>query len=1060
MKYENEIPTVFGHLFPGGSEWRKWDLHVHTPYSVLNNGFKVEFEAYARDFFTKAVEKEIAVVGVTDYFCIEGYKRLCALQQSPAELDRLLGPEISASARKVLLLPNVELRLSPIVHADRARSKVPGQSGEPAQREKRVNYHLIFSSEVRPDDIEEFLGGIAFTSESYPGDQDDTTYLTVVGLTRLGERLLSSCEDFRGRGLSPLQVGMTVAAVDPKVVKDALNRKKGVFGGKYMIICANDKDFTDIPWHGSGHLVRKTIIQGSDMFFSSNENDRKWALGKLYSDVEDYVGEFKRLRPCIWGSDAHDLDKMFEPDRQRYCWIKADPTFRGLRQLLVEPENRVYIGAEPPALREMALRRDRTLESISILPKSVDSKEMSWFDDVIPLTPELCAVIGNKGSGKSALADFIALVGNSNVDGAEYSFLKKKRFLELKPASKSTRVRCKWRDARQSADFIDLLPQPKTVGAEQVKYIPQDFLERICSSESKEDAERFHTEFERCIYSHIPMADRLEFRTFAELRAHHLADSERRIAVSRQKIKRTGAELLEVMAALDPDHQTELQTLVEAKCRELDSLLMAEPKAPVVDEGGPSVETAELANARTHIEELRAHLLDAQRNQARLTKDIDAARSTIRELTELQALFDDQLRKLEGTFDRISSKARGDLRLRTLVALSLNVQPVEELLKRLLREKMSVDELLSSENQAGLPASISAAAERMTAVMERLDRPAKLLAEHQERHRVWKEQISTLNGGEEDSASLLGIRRRIKDLESLPARKSELLKERMELALSVWREIAAQRDQLNSLYRGVIEFAKQMDAEIPAASKVGFEARVSEAGFTYKMSAMINHGKIAGKLRGVESGRATLQDAVNDVQWEHEDSVREFLERILMDLELNEDRFRKDSTLLTKGYVVQDMFDYLFCLEYLSCDHALKWEGGHIEQLSPGQRGTLLLVFYLLLDQDTKPLVIDQPEANLDNETVFTVLVPCVKQAKKRRQIILVTHNPNLAVVCDAEQIVYSQMIRDGSTRIKYESGSIESPQMSKRVVDVLEGTMPAFDNRKEKYAIATQTAS
>ena len=63
----------------------------------------------------------------------------------------------------------------------------------------------------------------------------------------------------------------------------------------------------------------------------------------------------------------------------------------------------------------------------------------------------------------------------------------------------------------------------------------------------------------------------------------------------------------------------------------------------------------------------------------------------------------------------------------------------------------------------------------------------------------------------------------------------------------------------------------------------------------------------------------------------------------------------------------------------------------------------LLLIFYLQLDRKSTPLVIDQPEDNLDNDSIFKVLAPCIREAKKRRQVIMVTHNPNLAVGADAE---------------------------------------------------------
>jgi len=113
-------------------------------------------------------------------------------------------------------------------------------------------------------------------------------------------------------------------------------------------------------------------------------------------------------------------------------------------------------------------------------------------------------------------------------------------------------------------------------------------------------------------------------------------------------------------------------------------------------------------------------------------------------------------------------------------------------------------------------------------------------------------------------------------------------------------------------------------------------------------------------------------------------------------------------------------------------------------EFSPGEKGALLLIFYLLIDKEKVPLIMDQPEENLDNESVYSLLVPYIKKAKQKRQVIIVTHNPNLAVVCDAEQIIYAHMDKKNN-EIRYESGSIESIEMNKRIVDVLEGTMPAF---------------
>jgi predicted ATPase len=81
-----------------------------------------------------------------------------------------------------------------------------------------------------------------------------------------------------------------------------------------------------------------------------------------------------------------------------------------------------------------------------------------------------------------------------------------------------------------------------------------------------------------------------------------------------------------------------------------------------------------------------------------------------------------------------------------------------------------------------------------------------------------------------------------------------------------------------------------------------------------------------------------------------------------------------------------------------------------------------------------------------------SLLVPVVKEAKQKRQVIMVTHNPNLAVVCDAEQIIHARFERKNKHKVIYTGGAIEDPDINRLVVDVLEGTKIAFDKRGGKY--------
>jgi hypothetical protein len=119
-----------------GSVWRKWDLHVHSPASALANDFGDNWDEYIG---TLAGLKEVAVLGITDYFSIEGYRRVLEYREQLPNID--------------LILPNIELRLNAFV----------------GQGARRVNYHVIFSDLVSPDDIENhFLSNIHFQRAGSP----------------------------------------------------------------------------------------------------------------------------------------------------------------------------------------------------------------------------------------------------------------------------------------------------------------------------------------------------------------------------------------------------------------------------------------------------------------------------------------------------------------------------------------------------------------------------------------------------------------------------------------------------------------------------------------------------------------------------------------------------------------------------------------------------------------------------------------------------------------------------------------------------------------------------
>lgn len=165
---------------------------------------------------------------------------------------------------------------------------------------------------------------------------------------------------------------------------------------------------------------------------------------------------------------------------------------------------------------------------------------------------------------------------------------------------------------------------------------------------------------------------------------------------------------------------------------------------------------------------------------------------------------------------------------------------------------------------------------------------------------------------------------------------------------------------------------------------------------------------------------------------------------------------------LRKERTAKDFDDWFFNTEAFSVSYSIKYDDKDLQFLSPGEKGIVLLLLYLEAEQeDNRPLIIDQPDDNLDNLSVYPSLVDYFRNRKKTRQIIIITHNPNLVVNTDAEQIIVASFDGAGRPRITYASGALEDTDMSgktqairQNVCKILEGGTEAFLRRERKYAL------
>ena len=130
------------------------------------------------------------------------------------------------------------------------------------------------------------------------------------------------------------------------------------------------------------------------------------------------------------------------------------------------------------------------------------------------------------------------------------------------------------------------------------------------------------------------------------------------------------------------------------------------------------------------------------------------------------------------------------------------------------------------------------------------------------------------------------------------------------------------------------------------------------------------------------------------------------------------------------------------------------YKGSDITKLSLGQRASAMLLF-ILNQKNNDVIIIDQPEDDLDNQTIYDEVIKTIISLKPSTQFIFATHNANIPVLGDSEMVhCCSAEKNDGNAHINISSGSLDEPEMRKNIINVMEGGKAAFERRKEIYGL------
>lgn len=349
-----------------GSEWHKWDLHVHTPYSLVNSyvaGSEGDvWEHYISDL--ERLPNEIKVLGINDYLFLDGYRKVLEYKKQ----GRLQNIE--------LLLPVLEFRLD----------KFGGH-----REFKRINFHVIFSDEVDADIIQsQFLNALSSNYRLSPEHEGISWggVITKENLTELGKQIKHSVPHERLHEYGEdIVVGFNNFNLKYDGIIEVLQNAPQYFKGKY-ITALGKTEWESIEWNNQSIAEKKHIINSADIVFTAAES------------VESYQNGYKKLTEAkvnnvlLDCSDAHHNLDSSDKDRLGNCntWIKAELSFEGLKQVLYEPTERLRVQINEPDEK-----------SIYQVIDSIILKEDSFWRGKIQLNKNLNTIIGGRSTGKSTL---------------------------------------------------------------------------------------------------------------------------------------------------------------------------------------------------------------------------------------------------------------------------------------------------------------------------------------------------------------------------------------------------------------------------------------------------------------------------------------------------------------------------------------------------------------------------------------------------------------------------------------------------------------------------------
>lgn len=947
--------------FSRGSEWRKWDLHLHTPSSFDYKNNSVTND----DIVNKLVENGIKLAVITDHHYID-VNRFFELKD--------------IAQNKVVFLPGIELR-----------TELGGSES--------VHITVIF-----PD----------FTEKSK--------------LERLWDKLnvkLKIADQIEKNGNASVYVNFENAS---EIIKQ-LNGLISIHSGHKSNSIENITNALSYK-----QAIKTDIANNVDFYEIGNENDIIGYESKVFPAIDKII-------PLVRGSDNHNV---LEYQLKFNCWIKADLTFEGLKQVIIQPKERVYIGDIPPRLKQIENKPNQFIDTIKIdkvtTPKH---KKEKWFDsaNTIPLNSGMVAIIGGKGSGKSALSDIIGHFCYCKTMN-KASFLNDNRFRKApKKYAEDYQGYILWKNG-QKDNSINLLQKEYPSSIERAQYLPQKYIEDVCNNLDNE----FQEEIDNVIFSYIDDNKKMGQNSLRDLINAKNSEISIKHAQLKEDIINFSKRLIILQDKNTKNYKISVNDHIKMLEEELKNHIKTKPKfvsRPNEVQDEKLVKRLDFLNSQIKKREKYLKILNDEYSKIMIhLEQIKNFKNEIYRLEKNASVIVDTINNYL-VENNLIKKSKISLNIK------INLKDLDDIQNKLECKLNKLEILCSDDNSNTFSYSYRLGQLNLEKnnIIKNTNAEQQIYQNFLLKYKEWKEKTLFIIGSKEQKDSLRFYKNEKYYIEnSLEKDLRNAKRERKEFISNAYKLL----DEKSKIYEEIYKPVKEKLSKILGKIDNEIQFTIDK---TYKNTNLEGYildyidQKMTSRFRGKTEGLAYVSSLRKEIDLLKVSSIQTFINCIIEEIETSAEPRKLVYDRLS-------LYEYLLSLEFLDISFALKMSDRNITELSAGEKGLLLLVFYLALSKESKPLIIDQPEDNLDNQSVYSKLVPCIQEAKINRQLIIVTHNPNIAVACDAEQIIYCTINKKNNNEIKYISGSIENPTMKKNIVDILEGTEPAFYLRKQKYNI------